>query len=335
MRILIQRMVFALLRLEAVATAMAGLALLAAGVASLAAGVDNATIRTVGLASAALALGLTIIGGLTLYLGRVAAGWPPDDRTGRAAAADSPAGWLLLLPLTLGVAPLVLLVQLQPLAQFWREVAALANQLDPWRSLGESSGMAGVLFLPVFAALAVPGVQTLAAGGYMLHALLVLGLLLVGSTRVPRALLLSVLVQGALVVASVGGTIVVDRVAPALERLIRETPDVGGNESARALEELQRYRLVTRATGGTLVWTWAVMTLWLPVLTLNPRAREVFAATGTCSNDRASSGTGPDARHEGELDPETVDSMDERDRARAYDAAAREVERSTPRSRWF
>jgi len=152
------------------------------------------------------------------------------------------------------------------------------------------------------------------------------GLLLVRSTRVPRALLLCVILQGALVLTSAVGAIVVERLTPSIEQLVRSTPDPSGVEQAQIMAQLQRYGAVVQAASKTLAWGWGAIALWVPLLLLSVRARATFAAvagTGELTLDGM-------ANHA----PDFL-AMDDQARERAYLDAAQQVDRSTRASRWF
>jgi hypothetical protein len=113
-----------------------------------------------------------------------------------------------------------------------------------------------------------------------------------------------------------------------MRSLIRETPDPGGAEQARATQALQRYRVVTRGVSETLAWTWGAMVLWTPFLLLNARARMTFAGADPLQDDPA---IGAPLR----IDPANVSAMDDRTRARASVDAARHIEKATGPSRPF
>jgi hypothetical protein len=191
-----------------------------------------------------------------------------------------------------------------------------------WDNLQGDLGLSGFVIMPVIAALAVPGVEVLAAVTSVVGSALLLALLLLRSTRVPRALILCVLVQGSLVLASVVGASVIERLVPSVEQLIAETPDPGGVEQARATAVLQRYRLVTAGSSETLTWIWGALAVWAPLLLLHPRSRMAFSSAGSLPNNPT-----VDAPMANDLT--NVSAMDERTRARAYVEAARQVDEAT------
>jgi hypothetical protein len=133
-----------------------------------------------------------------------------------------------------------------------------------------------------------------------------------------------VILQGGMVVASAAGAILVERLTPSIDQLVRSTPDPDGTEQARVVAELQRYGAVVRGASQTLAWGWGAILVWAPLLILSGLGRATFAAApgagdpGTQS-DRAAN----------------FSVMDTEARERAYRDAARQVDRSTQASRWF
>jgi hypothetical protein len=154
---------------------------------------------------------------------------------------------------------------------------------------------------------------------------LLIALLLVRSSRVPRALLICVILQGALALASAVGGIVVERLAPSIEQLVRSTPDQSGVEHAQILAALQRYGAVVQGASKTLAWSWAVIAVWVPLLLLSVRARATFAAFAG-SGDPTIGGLTDHVSN--------YSAMDDQARERAYLDAAQQVDRSTRASRW-
>jgi hypothetical protein len=319
------RIAFTLLRLAATCMTMAAAGLTVAAAAAWT--IDAEAAQFVGIASIQVATVFAFAGGTALYLVWARTTWLPDGTPAQASTGSSLDGWLILFPLTLAGMSLLLASQLQPLAAFWRDVFALANQLNVWEEVLRGGGLSGIVLMPVFAALALPGLEVLAAAAYVLEALLLLVLLFLRSSRVPRALILCVLIQGGLVGASLRGATVVERIAPSIEQLIRETPDPGGTEQTRALDALQRYRVVTEDSSRTLAVAWLPLATWTPLLLLSGRPRTAFAPDP--SEADAMSGALP------HLDPQRVSALPEDARARAYVQAAKQIDETTPPSRWF
>lgn len=318
LRSIVELVAFGAFRLWAMALIMAGLAFVAAALAVQPMGSELAWVRSLTTGSLGLAIALVGAGGTAVYVGRVTTRWLPDRPRSGASTGSGFDGWLIALPLSLIAIPTMLLLQLGPLLTFWRDMFALADQLDIWQGLQGDMAGSGLVLLPVFAALALPSVNTLAAGAVVLGAALTMALLLVRSTRVPRALLLYVMLLGALVVTSAAGALIVDRLAPVFEELVRSTPDPGGAEQARVLSEFQRYREVARGSALALSLSWVVLLVWPPLLILTADARTAFSA------------------RDGAAEPAPIDpAADERTRERAYRDAASRIDQSTQPSRWF
>jgi hypothetical protein len=324
MRSIVERIGFASLRLAASCTTAAGAALATAAIATGSFGAE--TLTTVIRDAFAVAAAMALAGGATLYLAGKRLGWLQDGPVSHASVGSGFSGWLVLLPLVLLIAPPLMLIQLRPLAEFWRDVLGLADRLGLWENLQGDTGFSGVVLMPIAAALAVPGLEALTAVMHVVGASFLLALLALRSTRVPRALLLCVLLQGALVLPCAFGASAIERATPSIEQLIRETPDPSGLEQARVSAALQRYVEVTRRASIALTWPWVAMAVWLPIVLFSARARATFAAPVPL-DDRAYS----PAR----LDPANLSAMNDRARARAYVDAARHIDDTTPPSRWF
>ena len=325
-RSIVEWFAFGLLRLAATGSAASGIAILAAAGAVQAAGAGAGWVRLVIGGSLGLAVALLFAGGISLYLRRAPTTWLPDGPRSQRSAGSGFDGWLIFFPLTLIGVPALMLVQLRPLAAFWRDVFALADQLNFWQGLQRNSPDSGYILIPIFSALALPAIDAAAAASAGVGSALLIALLLVRSTRVPRALLLCVILQGALVLASAVGAIVVERLAPSIEQLVRSTPDPSGVEQAQILAPLERYGAVVQGASQTLAWSWGAIAVWAPLLLLSVRARATFAAVAR-SGAPAIGGVTNDAPN--------YSAMDDQARERAYLDAAQQVDRSTRASRWF
>ena len=316
---------FAVLRLAATCWATAGVAMLAAGGAVQAAGAGANGARLVFWSSVALAVALLFAGGVSLYLRRAATTWLPDASGSEQSAGSGFDGWLILFPLTLVGVPALMLVQLLPLAVFWRDVLALADRLDFWPNLLSNSQNSGWVLVPIFSALSLPTIDVAAAAATVVGSAMLITLLLVRSTHVPRALLMWMILQGGLVLASVIGAFVVDRLTPSIEQLVRSVPDPDGVESARIMSGLQRYGAVVQGASEALAWSWGAILVWVPLLALSVRGRAAFAAA---------LGAGESLRRIASNEPNYA-AMDDQARERAYRDVARQVDRTTKASRWF
>ena len=66
--------------------------------------------------------------------------------------------------------------------------------------------------------------------------------------------------------------------SPIVERAISEgTTTAAAAEARRALEEIERYGVVIRATVEVLIWTWMGYLVWTPALFFSDRIKTTFA----------------------------------------------------------
>jgi hypothetical protein len=325
-RSIVEWFAFGLLRLAATCSAASGIALLAAAGAVQAAGAGLGWARLVIGGSLSLAVVLLLAGGISLYLRRAPTTWLPDGPRSQQSRGSGFDGWLIVFPFVLIAVPVLMLGRLEPLASFWRDVFALADQVNFWQELQRNSSDSGYILIPVFVALAVPAIDAAAAAAIVAGSVLLIALLLVRSTRAPRALLLCVILQGALVVTSAVGAIIVQRLTPSIEPLVRSTPDPGGVEQPRIIAALQRYSRVVQESTETLAFSWSAIVVWTPLLLLSARGRAAFAPIAS-SDEPTLSGVPGHA-------PDYAALKDEA-RSRAYQEAAQQVDQSTRASRWF
>jgi hypothetical protein len=319
-RVVVESIAFGMLRLAATGCAVAGIAMVAAASTVQALGGDAEWVTVVRAGAIGLAGTLLVAGGITLYLGRVTAASRDGSQMSAGTGFD---GWIGLFPVTLVGATALMILGLRPLASFWRDVFALADRLNFWPGLFENSQYSGYVLMPIIAVLTPPGVDAIAAAGVVAGSALMFALLLVRSARVPTALLAWTVLQGALTLVIAAGTELVDRLAPSIEQLVRSTPDPNGVEQAQVMAELQRYGAVVRGASRTLAWTWGLIAVWVPVLLAGARGRATFAAVADPSLPQAATREAP-----------AYSTLDGDDRRRAYEEAARRIDRSTRASRF-
>ena len=182
-RSIVEGVALALIRFAATCSVASGLAFLAAAGAvqagSAIAGASPSWVRLVIGGSLGFAVVQLAAGGVSLYLRRARTRWLPDSLDSQASRGSGFDGWLILFPLTLVVVTTVMLVQLRPLAAFWRDVFALADQLNLWQDLQRNAPDAGYVLMPIVIGLALPGVDTAAGAAAVVGAALLLALLLV------------------------------------------------------------------------------------------------------------------------------------------------------------
>jgi hypothetical protein len=241
---LIERVVLGLLRLAGVMALAAAGALVTAMMAVVTVAGDSASGRTLLVAVAQSAAALAACGGGGLYLARR-----------RTALAAAPGGWQALLLLLFIVALAWTARGLDPLLAFWRDGVALFDELGffNWPQPGGGAGM-GLGFVLFLAALGLPTLLLGAAASFAASAVFALLLIAARSHAFFRGFALCVVLQAALVLSGAALTSASRTLVPAVEQMIRETPDPGGVETARALTELGRYDEVTNGASRTLWW---------------------------------------------------------------------------------
>lgn len=275
---MIDRLTTWLLRLTASAMLLAGASGLIAGVASSGLLTGGSTLlRT--LASVAFQLACVFIsaGATALYLSRSRRLQLPNERT-TTAAADRPqvGGWLTALAVFLVALPVWMILRLVPFLTEWRrtiDVIAASGPLD-----ASGSSMAGLVLLPVAAALLPPLFELAAMFACAGGSAILLVLLLRRSPLFPRTYLVCVVLMGAWVVASVIGASAATATAHAIERLMEDSGARPG-EAADLRNVLGRYTGIVGSTAPVLVWTSCAYLVWVPSLLSSQRVRTTFAST--------------------------------------------------------
>lgn len=246
-----QRVAAALLQLVAGAMATGGIALAGMGVVLRRndLGIDGMAIVAGGLM--ALGVALAVPGGVSVVWVRLS-GYATDRLT---VASKS---HLLRLMLVAAAMPLALAATLGPLIGYWRDVIELAVQYEVLESF---NGPSGLVFVPVAGVLLVPALEAAAAGLVALSCLLLILLLAVRSAEAPRLTTIAAILLCGLLAGSWIGVLTTERLAPAVEQVIRDTADPGGQEQARALALLTRQLEVGLRSASMLSWGTAAMVL--------------------------------------------------------------------------
>jgi hypothetical protein len=245
-----QRLASALLFPVALAMALGGLALVGLG----------ATLRHNDLGIDAMAIvsgGLMALGGALGVPGGVSVVWArlssySIDRLTIAAPAR------ITLMLAAAVIPLALAATLGPLTDYWRDVMRLAAEDEVWESL---NGPSALVFIPAVAVLLVPALETAAAILVALSCVLLILLIAVRSADAARLTTIAAMLLVGLVAGSWIAVVTTERLAPVLEQVIRDTPDPGGLEQARARTLLARHRDVGTNSAWMVSWATAAMVL--------------------------------------------------------------------------
>ena len=236
-----QRMAAALLFPVALAMALGGLALagLGATLQQNEFGIEGMSIVTGGLM--ALGVALAVPGGVSVVWARVS-GYSTAQLT------VSSQGSLIGLMLGAAAIPLALAATLRPLIDYWRDVLRLAAEYKVWESF---NGPSALVFVPAMGVLLVPIIEAAAAILVALSCVLLILLIAVRSAEAPRLTTIAAILLVGLVAGSWIGVVTTERLAPVLEQVIRDTPDPGGQEQARARALLARHRDV----GTSSAWS--------------------------------------------------------------------------------
>ena len=160
--------------------------------------------------------------------------------------------------LVAAVIPLALAATLGPLTDYWRDVMRLAAEYEVWESF---NGPSALVFVPAVGVLLVPALEAAAAILVALSCVLLILLIAVRSAQAPRLTTIAAILLVGLVAGSWIGVVTTERLAPVLEQVIRDTPDPGGQEQARARALLTRHRDVGRNSAWMLSWATAAMVL--------------------------------------------------------------------------
>ena len=272
--------------LRAVATAMlfAGVSLLVASVSSLVILSQLPAARTIAGIVVLIGVALAVSGAAARYLSHPRGLLLANERAA-IGNAEPPAldGWLIALAITLLALPVWLVVSLRSFLAEWVLVARLLAAPGLWESA--DFNMAGVVLVPLAAALTPPALELTAAVAFVIASVVSLTLLLSRSRRFPRAYLVCVVLLSALVLASVLGARAAMVAAGAVRPLIEGSsrPD----ERTQIVEGLARYTGVVSSTAPVLVWTLCGYLVWVPALIWSRRVAATFEAgsSGDASPD--------------------------------------------------
>ena len=154
--------------------------------------------------------------------------------------------------------PVILALQLAPLIAYWRDLIRLAEQYD---LLATANGPSALVFVPAAGVLLVPGLEAVAAITVAMLCAFMLLLTLTRSAVVLKLTAIGALLVGGLCAGSWVGVLVTERLAPAVDTLVRTTADANGQEQARVLELVERHRMVCIRSAQALSWGWLAVAL--------------------------------------------------------------------------
>ena len=262
---------------------------------------------------AVITTGLIVMGATLAITGTIGAianrRW---SRDAAAAPADVASGHLTMLVAAATTLPVVLAVLLTPLIAYWRDLIRLADQYD---LLATANGPSALVFLPAAGVLLVPGLEAVAAITITMLCAITVLLLLMRSAAVLKLTSVGTMLVGGMCAGCWVGVLATERLAPAVDTLIRTTAETRDQEQARLLELAERHRMVGMRSAQALSAGWVAVVL----IALAMRALVHPRAT---SSDTHVSGV------------PLVDGLDERDRENALLDAADRLSRDTPPRRF-
>jgi hypothetical protein len=209
--------------------------------------------------------------------------------------------------------PVILALLLTPLIAYWRDLVRLADQYD---LLATANGPSAFVFVPAAGVLLVPGLEAVTAITVAMHFAAISLLTLTRSAAVLKLTAIGTVLVGGLCASSWVGVLATERLAPAVETLVRTTADANGQEQARVLELMERHRMVCMRSAQALSCGWVAV---------------VFIAFGTRAVVRPGTAPSDIARAPQLL---SMDGMDELAREKALLDAADHLYRNTPPRRF-
>ena len=225
------------------------------------------------------------------------------------APADVSSSHLAMLVAAAATLPVILFLLSTPLITYWRDLVRLADQ---YNLLETANGPSGLVFVPAAVVLLVPGLEAVAAITIAMLCALIVLMTLIRSAAVLKLTTIGVLLVGGLCAACWVGVYATERLAPAVDNLIRTTAETRDQEQARLLELAERHRMVSMSSAQALSLGWIALVL----IAIGARA---------VVDPRTAPG---DATRSDRMPP--VDSMDEQARERALLDAADRLSRNTP-----
>ena len=269
------------LRSVAAVMLLGGMSVLVAGVASSAMLTQSPVARTIAGILFQLGLVFVVAGAAAIYLSRSGELLLPNEREA-ASDGERPAvgGWLIALAMMLLALPVWLVLRLLPFLGEWRRVVNFLETSGMWQ--GANSNGAGLVLLPLAAALTPPLFELAAMLAFVTASAALLLLLLSRSQRFPRIYLVCVVLLSALVIASVRGADAAVLAGEAVQRLV-DGSSPNAQESGQVKEGLTRYTSIVSSTASVLMWTLCGYLIWVPAIVFSRRARATFASSAVGS----------------------------------------------------
>jgi hypothetical protein len=181
--------------------------------------------------------------------------------------------WPVLLGLSLVVLPALAYHAASELGPLWRELLTLLDRIGFWTGLERSDPYAGIIVLPILAALIVPALEVAAAFFLIAVPVAMMVLLLTRSHLFPKMFVMLSVCQAGLVLAGLFGSDAVSRLVAEAIPAMTAAPDV---EVQHAAEDLRRAEGVLVQTAAALVMPTVGYLVWLPFLSLSRRVGAFF-----------------------------------------------------------
>jgi hypothetical protein len=169
----------------------------------------------------------------------------------REGPADEPTWpWPRLLALALAALPALAYAGASPLLPLWREILTVLDEIDFSEAFRGADPFAGLVVLPILAALFLPALEAVAAFFLVGPPLALLVLLATRSRLFPVLFAMTAVCQAGLVLASLLGSDAVSRLVAEAIAAMRSAPDA---EVHRAAEALQRAQGVLASVAASFV----------------------------------------------------------------------------------
>lgn len=268
-------MIAFLLRSCATLMVMAGVSAVAAGLASLPILSEESSARPIVTIVYQMAAVSLLGGSAALYVLRTRRALFLNEgaATLSPGAQTALGGWLIVMAIALAGVPVWMLLSVRDFLAEWRGIIEVGATSTMWRD--SASSAAGLVLLPIFAAITPPFLELLAVIGFVAASVTSLTLLASRKRTFPRLYTAWLLLLVALVVLSLrgaaGSTLAAQVVERALDRSSRDAA-----EAAPIFEFVRRYLSVVTTTATVLVWTLCGYLLWLPFLLFSSRVRSTF-----------------------------------------------------------
>jgi methionine-rich copper-binding protein CopC len=219
------------------------------------------------MVSAALLSGTGLFAGFLMSERR----WPAAHAGGGEPAWP----WPLLLGLSLVALPAASAIAASALLPLWSRIAAQLAAVGFWDGVTRSDPYAGIVILPILAALCVPALVSAAALFSIAFPLLLLPLLAARSRRLPALLAMGAICQSALVLS---GWIAVDAFAQLAAQVRVAMAASGDAEVLRVSGQLEHATSVLARTATALLPPLLGMLAWLAFLRPSGAAAAYFTS---------------------------------------------------------